>query len=136
MMMTISEILKTEIPDEGLTCEVAGSFFYYLATDGMCPQPSRCFLSSSDSDSDVHIIALPPEVGKEAIRMDETFGMMVGGKYAYFAMPAVVSGTIRRQNGKLTFTRVSDLWTTPGTVDKFQPHIEARSNTSGLTWPK
>ena len=27
-------------------------------------------------------------------------------------------------------------WTTPAKLDKFRPHIEARSNASGLTWPR
>ena len=109
MIKTVSEINKMEIPHEGIGCEVKGYFFYYLADDSMCPKSSPCFLSASDLESDLNYILLPKYVGENVIKMDDTFGMLVGGKYAYYGLRSIVIGVIRRQEDQVLFSNVSSL---------------------------
>lgn len=109
MIKTIAEIKEMDIPSGGLICSVKGNFFYYLAEDGLSPQSSPCFLSPSGSENDMDCALLPPEVGEHIMKMDETFGIMVGGKYAYYGLTAIVSGVACRQNGKIIFPKISNI---------------------------
>ena len=108
-MYTVSEIKDLEIPDKGLNCLVKGFFYYRISSTEQGDQISPiCYLAESES-VDSLFIELSKEIGETVISDDETFGMMVGGEFAYFGLSGIVDGIIKSQNGVLTFTRVESL---------------------------
>ena len=82
----------------------------------MCPKSSPCFLSASDLESDLNYILLPKYVGENVVRMDNTFGMLVGGKYAYYGLRSITIGLIRRQEDQVSFSNVSNLFLERGSL--------------------
>jgi len=109
MIKTIAEIREMDIPNDGLSCEIKGYFFYYIARDELCPQLSPCFLCPTDSENGLDCVQLPSEIGELIVKADETFGMLVGGKYAYYGLSSVVSGLLYRRNESLVFLMVKNV---------------------------
>lgn len=108
-MYAVSEIKEFKIPDEGLNCSVKGLFYYRISTIEQGDQVSpKCYLAESKSDDSL-FIEFSDEIGETVISDDETFGIMVGGKFAYFSLSGIVDGIVKSKNGILTFTRVDSL---------------------------
>ena len=67
------------------------------------------FLSDSNDGDFEKIITLPEDIIPQVIEQDETFGVLVGGKYAYYAMKAIVKGVITIVNDQHFFNIVEEL---------------------------
>lgn len=67
------------------------------------------FLSDSNDGDFGKIITLPKDIIPKVIEQDETFGILVGGKYAYYAMKALVKGIIAIVNDQQFFSKVDEL---------------------------
>ena len=67
------------------------------------------FLSDNNDGDFGKIITLPKDIIPKVIEQDETFGILVGGKYAYYAMKAIVKGIIAIVNVQQFFSKVDEL---------------------------
>lgn len=107
-MYTVSQVSEIVIPEGGLRCTVRGLFFYRIAhLDTESTTPPCYIADSSDSGP---IIGLPQAIGETVIDDDETFGMLVGGEFAYFGVNAHLSGLVVSQgSGVKEFAEVNNL---------------------------
>ena len=97
--------LQANLPSyDGATCELEGQFFYRLSSDGL--EQSSCYLAPSH-DSNFKIL-LPLSLGEHVVEADTTFGMLVGGEYAYFDVSAKVTGTIRATTDGASVDEITD----------------------------
>lgn len=97
----ISSLEKMSIPTEGMSCRVKGRFFFQIAGS----EGRRCYLSENANSS--LTIQLNEDVGEFVVGNDETFGMLVGGEFAYFDLDCVADGVLcRSENGQLSLRPV------------------------------
>lgn len=100
-MYKISEIENLEISNKGLDCTVSGKFFYRIASEGEGQNDFvDCYIADSSNDRAPKLF-LANRYGESVIDMDETFGMMVGGEFAYFDINIVLSCVVKRFDEKL-----------------------------------
>ena len=104
MSFTISEIEHKEIPSEGMSCSVKGKFYYRISETNV-DGSARCYLSESDN-SELKLV-ISDQICEQVIDDDETFGMMVGGEYAYFGLHAEVGGLVKRSANGIVLEQVS-----------------------------
>lgn len=90
-MYNIIDLLKMNLPDEGVDCVVKGKFYYRIEGDD-----HSCYLS--DSDDMAAQIYLSNDLGELVINEDETFGMLVGGEFAYYGVEAEVTGVLKESS--------------------------------------
>lgn len=107
-MEKIAEIKKIKLPIKGRLCSVIGKFYYRISDSENTRNYSRCYLADSD-DSDSIRIFLSDDIGEAVIDADETFGMMVGGEFAYYGLEAVLEGTLISSPQGLIFEKVLGL---------------------------
>ena len=101
---SVSEIDDVVIAADGLPCMVQGKFFYRIAGSHI----ALCYLAER-KDSPVKI-ELPIAVGELVVAEDESFGMMVGGEFAYYDLECLVEGVLHRENtGGLGFRPVKSI---------------------------
>jgi len=109
MHIPVTELIEMDIPNGGITCSVKGYFFYRIAEDihdeTILP---KCFLSNTEEESTMYV-TIPNEIGESVISEDETFGMMVGGSYAYYGLSAEVTGIIEKSANELIFRKIDKL---------------------------
>ncbi|XKM14509.1 hypothetical protein RCS94_04865 [Orbaceae bacterium ac157xtp] len=67
------------------------------------------FLSDNNTGNFKNVIILPDYIIPQIIEQDETFGVLIGGEYAYYAMEAVIKGTVVIVNGQQFFSKVDKL---------------------------
>jgi hypothetical protein len=92
-MKKVSEIINMEIPVNGKKCCVKGKFYYRLSrVDDR--NFVNCYLAESNDDNSPKIF-LSDDIGEAVIDADETFGMMVGGEFAYYGIEAEVDGLLK-----------------------------------------
>jgi len=107
-MQKISEFLNEEFSSAGASCSVFGRFYYRISEGEISNGTSNCYLAESDEEGSPKLFFLN-DVGESVIDNDETFGMMVGGEFAYFGIYAEVTGLIKRSPDALTFEVVDEL---------------------------
>lgn len=94
-MQSVKSILKLQPP---ATLEVCvRSTFYYRISGGELGY-GNCYLADSSSEGEDRLV-LSDSVGEFVIEEDETFGMMVGGEYAYFGLEVELRGFYRSSEG-------------------------------------
>lgn len=95
-MYKVSEIQYLDLPVDGVSGSLKGKFYYRIAEGGENRDDFvDCYITDS-SDSDSPRLYLSNEVGKAVIDKDETFGMMVGGEFAYYGLDAEINCIIRK----------------------------------------
>ncbi|WP_144436642.1 hypothetical protein [Lysobacter antibioticus] len=85
----ISDLVDIVIPEGGLSCCIKGLFFCSVVANGVAP---KCFIKDS-LDSSMHV-SLPDSAADLVLSSDETFGMMVGGKFSYFGLDCIAEGIL------------------------------------------
>jgi hypothetical protein len=90
----IAEITCLELPIDGMNCSVKGRFYYRISENGRNRDFFNCYLAESDN-KDSPKIFLSDGIGDAVIDADETFGMMVGGEFAYYGVDAEIDGLVK-----------------------------------------
>jgi len=108
MLYNIFDLNKVDIPKEGISCTVKGYFSYQLSDANSNSLQPHCYISEAPEDSS-SFIAMSDNIGETIISDDETFGMLVGGSYAYYGIHALVEGVIERNGDNLIFSKVKSL---------------------------
>lgn len=85
----ISSLKKINVPVSGVPCVIKG-FFFYRMTDGKFP---KCYLGDAPENPSAYI-TLEDRVGNIVLSDDETFGMLVGGEFAYFGLACIAEGVL------------------------------------------
>lgn len=95
-MYKVSELQNIELPDGGAECSVKGRFYYRISgSEGNGSNYINCYVADS-SDSNSPKLFLADEIGEAIIDGDETFGMMVGGEYAYYDIDAELECIVKK----------------------------------------
>ena len=108
-MKNISDNQTSDLPVDGVMTSLKGKFFYRLPEDGCVKDVyANCYITEAfDIDSDR--LYLSDEIGEAVIGEDETFGMMVGGEFAYWGVNAEVKCRIRKTTKGLVCENVEYL---------------------------
>ncbi len=108
-MYKVLEIQHLDIPSDGMNCLVKGKFYYRIIGDKneKCNYVN-CFIADT-FDNDSPKLFLSDEVGETVVDKDESFGMMVGGEFAYYGMDIEVDGLIKKSLQGLVFETVKVL---------------------------
>ena len=95
-MYKVSELENIELPDEGVECSVKGKFYYRISSNKENGSTYfNCYVTDSSDESSPKLF-LADEVGEAIIDWDETFGMMVGGEYAYYDIGAELKCIVKK----------------------------------------
>lgn len=93
-MKKVFEIICMELPIDGMSCRVKGKFYYRISKSDASRDFANCYLAESDDINSPKVL-LSDGIGEAVIDEDETFGIMVGGEFAYFGIEAEVEGLIK-----------------------------------------
>lgn len=100
MLLSIEDVVTKKI--DGFVKLKA--YFYILGGTN-----EKAFLSADNNGDFVKIILLPEKIISQVIEQDDTFGVLVGGKYAYYAMQSIIKGKIIIINNQQVFNEVDEL---------------------------
>lgn len=87
----VADLERIDIPVSGATCRIEGFFFYRIA-DGSFP---KCYLGNAPENPSL-CVSLHEDIGEAVLSGDETFGMLVGGEFAYFGLACAAEGVLHR----------------------------------------
>jgi hypothetical protein len=109
-MYKISEVENIELPNGGMECSIKGKFFYRISASSGEDKNNltNCYITDSSSN-EVSKLFLSNKYGESIIDMDETFGMMVGGEFAYYDIDAELKCMVEKVDGKLVCKELSEL---------------------------
>jgi hypothetical protein len=108
-MYKVSELQNIELPDEGIECSVKGGFYYRISgNEKNSSDYVNCYVADS-SDSNSPKLFLADEIGEAIIDGDETFGMMVGGEYAYYDVDVKLDCIVKKTRQGLICETVETL---------------------------
>ncbi|WP_428036072.1 hypothetical protein [Amphritea sp.] len=95
-MYKVSELQNIDLPNDGLECSVKGKFYYRISDHGESGNNYvNCYVDDL-SDNSSSKLFLSDEVGETVIDGDETFGMMVGGEFAYYDIDVELECVIKK----------------------------------------
>lgn len=95
-MYKVSELQNIKFPKEGATCSVKGKFYYRISGDEeRTPDYVNCYVADS-SDINSPKLFISDKFGEAIINGDETFGMIVGGEFAYYGIDVELECLIKR----------------------------------------
>ena len=87
---------------------IKGYFFYIISEQAEDNGSGKCYICS-DKDNLNEKIYIPEQVGEKVINDDETFGMLVGGEYAYYGLEAEIKGNIIESHNIIKFVSVDEI---------------------------
>lgn len=91
----VAYVGRLSIPEGGLACSLGGFFFYRLS-NGDSP---RCYLGDTAERPGI-LVQLRDEIGELVLSEDETFGMLVGGEFAYSGLKCTAEGHLHRDGSR------------------------------------
>ena len=95
-MYKVSEIVDLDLPADGIASSLKGKFYYCITQDRKNKFDFfNCYITDA-SDTESPRVYLPNDVGETVIDKDETFGMMVGGEFAYYGLNAEIYCVIKK----------------------------------------
>lgn len=93
---TMSDIRNLDLPIDDINVSLQGKFYYRIANQEEKNDNSvNCYITDS-SENDALELGLSDDVGQAIINEDETFGMMVGGEFAYCGLNAQINCVVRK----------------------------------------
>lgn len=108
-MYNVSELQNIDIPDDGVRCAVKGKFYYRISDNGESGSDYvNCYMNDP-LDSSSSKLFLSDKVGEAIIDGDETFGMMVGGEFAYYDFDVELECVIKKASQGLICAKVEKL---------------------------
>jgi len=103
--MKVSDLASLSVPASGLQCRLQGYLFYRIVPE----EAPVCYLAE-DQEVPRLLVTIPERYADFLLREDSTFGMLVGGDYAYFGMECVVEGLVCSTSAeKFRLSRVSSI---------------------------
>jgi hypothetical protein len=95
-MYNVSELKNIELPDEGAECSVKGRLYYRISNnEENGSNYINCYVTDS-SNANLPKLFLADEIGEAIIDRDETFGMLVGGEYAYYDIDVELKCVVKK----------------------------------------
>ena len=92
----VSDIGNLDLPIDGINVSLQGKLYYRIVNRKEKNNNAvNCYITDS-SEYDALKLCLSDNVGETVVNEDETFGMMVGGEFAYCGLNAQINCVVRR----------------------------------------
>ena len=108
-MLSIKDIMNKKL------CGLVRFKGYFYALGGL---NQKVFLTDNKYGWSENNIILPNNITELIIDKDQSFGVLVGGEYAYYAMDAIIEGVLELKEQQLYLSKVNKITLFDGEISQ------------------